>query len=141
MWIAVIAGVAGLVGVLAGGVLQLEASRRALLREKQLAAAEEVDAAAGSIFMGLERRARDLNARGVEGLTTEQREAWLASSRASAADAREDARRILALSSRIELLFGEESSSARALGPLSTTFMNSWRSLRTRPLAPIKRSG
>lgn len=111
---AILAGLFVIAGVLVGGMLQIEAARRAQLGDQQLQAATEFQVAATAFFTALERRARALDIVDVTLLTTAEKEAWLASSRASVDAARDDVRTMLALLARIELVFGLSAASRHA---------------------------
>jgi len=113
--IAILTGVFVLAGVIVGGTLQIEASRRGLLREHQLRAATRMLQAGTAFFTALERRARAVGLDPTN-LTRPQQETWLADLRANVDAAREDARRLLEMLAPVELAFGEGSATARSAG-------------------------
>ena len=110
---ALVVGLVGLFGVIVGGLLQIEGSRRSQIREQQLLAATDFDAGVTGIFVASERRARKLNLPGdPRGLTQEQMHKWLAAQRASVELTRDEARQLLHHGSRVELVFGVGSVTA-----------------------------
>lgn len=105
---AIVAGAVGLIGVALGGVLQAEAARISLLREKQLAAASDMSAALTSLFTTMERKMRALTAVG-SGDAEDVRAEWFAQVSAAVDLAREELRKAVHILGRVEIVFGVNS--------------------------------
>lgn len=110
----IVVGVVGLLGVVVGGILQIEASRRALLRKEQLDAATDMHIAGTAFFTAMERRSRTLGLDDVRKLTPDEKLAWLTASRETVDAAREDARRLMEVLARVVLVFGHHSKPGSA---------------------------
>jgi hypothetical protein len=111
----IVAALAGLAGVVLGGILQVEASRRALLRDKQLSAATDFSAAAVGVFMVLDR---EMHRRGKPPADRAGQADWLAQLKAGLEVVRDEVRALMSIAGRVEMLFGVGSPTAQAANDL-----------------------
>lgn len=100
---AIVAGAVGLIGVGLGGVLQAEAARISLLREKQLAAASDLSAALATWFTTMDR---EIRAPGIPPADADGIQAWIDQLAAGVDVAREELRKAMNVAGRVEIVFG-----------------------------------
>lgn len=98
---------AGLIGVIAGGLLQMRRGRIEQLRERQLVAADDFASAAMMVFITLSRKMEELGDADLEDIKP-----WLDGFAEAVAQTRDVLHELTARMSRLELLFGVGSPTA-----------------------------
>jgi hypothetical protein len=128
--IAIVAAVAGLFGVILGGILQSEAGRVALLREQQLRVASDLSGTCLAVFNTLDREMRAL---GLPAAFDGGPAEWLEQLDTGIAVAREELRLLMTNLGGVEIMFGSGSAVQRASGDLVTHLHSMFAETEKRP--------
>jgi hypothetical protein len=128
--IAIVAAVAGLLGVILGGILQSEAGRVALLREQQLRVASELSGTCLAVFTVLDREMRGLGSPVAFGRGSAE---WLEQLDVGIAVAREELRSLMTHLGGVEIMFGSGSIVQRTAMDLATHLHSMFAEAEKRP--------